>query len=140
MNGAEPAVVQPSVNGWAISWNPDDGRWYVEVPGAPWTAVATFKDRRKACNTPESTSRHSQTDLVSPNWLMSKEKAWPGHRVGQAAGRRAGLPHRLISKIDQEAKLECMTESLGHGIKRLACANRSAVMQSSQRSKERTAK
>jgi len=48
MNGTEPAIVQPCVNGWPISWNPDDGRWYVEVPGASGIAVATFKDRRNA--------------------------------------------------------------------------------------------
>lgn len=48
MNGTEPSVVQPCVNGWPISWNPDDGRWYVEAPDTPVVAVATFKDRRNA--------------------------------------------------------------------------------------------
>ena len=46
MNGNEPAVIQPSVNGWQMSWNPDDGRWYVEDRND--VAVATFKDRRNA--------------------------------------------------------------------------------------------
>ena len=48
MNGNEPAVLQPSANGWQISWNPDDGRWYVEHPNERGVAVATFKDRRNA--------------------------------------------------------------------------------------------
>ncbi len=48
MNGSEPAINQPAVNGWAISWNPDDDRWYVERPDALGVAVATFKDRRNA--------------------------------------------------------------------------------------------
>ena len=48
MNGNEPAVLQPPVNGWQISWNPDDGRWYVEHQNAHGVAVATFKDRRNA--------------------------------------------------------------------------------------------
>jgi len=48
MNGNEPAIEQAPVHGWAMSWNPDDGRWYVERPDAPGVAVATFKDRRNA--------------------------------------------------------------------------------------------
>jgi hypothetical protein len=40
MNGTEPAIVQTCVNGWPVSWNPDDG--------APGIAVASFKDRRNA--------------------------------------------------------------------------------------------
>jgi hypothetical protein len=48
MNGSEPAIVQPCVNGWSISWNPDDGRWYVEIPGEPRAVVATFKERHNA--------------------------------------------------------------------------------------------
>lgn len=47
MNGNEPQVTQPSVNGWDISWNPDDSRWYVCRPGDP-AAVGTFKERRNA--------------------------------------------------------------------------------------------
>ena len=28
MNGKEPAIDQPVVNGWKLSWNPDDGMYY----------------------------------------------------------------------------------------------------------------
>lgn len=45
MNGDEPAVIQPSVNGWAISWNPDDDRWYVSHMN---DTRATFKERQNA--------------------------------------------------------------------------------------------
>ncbi len=48
MNGNEPSILQPSVNGWQMSWNPDDGRWYVEYPNANGVAIATFKERRNA--------------------------------------------------------------------------------------------
>lgn len=32
MHGDEPAVRQPDVNGWEISYNPDNKRWYVHHP------------------------------------------------------------------------------------------------------------
>jgi hypothetical protein len=46
MNGNEPAITQPPMNGWDISWNPDDNRWY--VCGNDAVTVATFKERRNA--------------------------------------------------------------------------------------------
>jgi hypothetical protein len=45
MNGNEPAVIQPSINGWTISWNPDDNRWYVQSGD---DVRATFRERRNA--------------------------------------------------------------------------------------------
>lgn len=30
--GGEPCVTQGDCAGWGISWNPDDGRWYVNHP------------------------------------------------------------------------------------------------------------
>lgn len=47
-NGPEPAVTQAAVNGWQLSWNPDDKRWYVERPDV--TAAAAFKEFRNATN------------------------------------------------------------------------------------------
>lgn len=51
VNGV-PTVNQPACNGWDISYNPDDGRWYVCKPDADWpgelVTVATFKKRRNA--------------------------------------------------------------------------------------------
>jgi len=32
MFGNEPAINQHPRNGWEISWNPDDNRWYVHHP------------------------------------------------------------------------------------------------------------
>ena len=32
MNGAEPAVDQGMIHGLRVTWNPDDGRFYVEGP------------------------------------------------------------------------------------------------------------
>ena len=43
----EPAIRQPSVNGWDISWNPDDGKWYVSHPDT-LEAVGIYKERRNA--------------------------------------------------------------------------------------------
>ena len=44
------AVRQPAVNGWDISYNPDDGRWYVarRVRGDELEFVANFAERRNA--------------------------------------------------------------------------------------------
>jgi hypothetical protein len=47
MNGHEPAVRQPPLNGWDMSWNPDDGRWYVSEPVNLITR-ATFRELRNA--------------------------------------------------------------------------------------------
>ena len=33
MNGTEPAVDQGVHYGWCASWNPDDGKYYIEIPG-----------------------------------------------------------------------------------------------------------
>lgn len=46
MEGGEPAVTQPTVNGHPMSWNPDDGRFYVH--GADGEVMATFRDWRNA--------------------------------------------------------------------------------------------
>lgn len=43
MNGEEPMVRQNPLNGWLLSWNPDDNRYYVTHPETDDT-VATFKD------------------------------------------------------------------------------------------------
>jgi hypothetical protein len=47
MNGTEPTVEQPPCNGWNLSWNPDDNRWYVEHPDT-LEVVATRRERRNA--------------------------------------------------------------------------------------------
>lgn len=51
MNGNEPAVDQETINGWPISWNPDDNRFYVEIPeevaGARGVAAAMFNSALK---------------------------------------------------------------------------------------------
>ena len=31
MNGAEPAVYQGELNGFTLTWNPDDNRYYVQA-------------------------------------------------------------------------------------------------------------
>jgi hypothetical protein len=67
MNGCEPAVDQPDVNGWAISWNPDDGRWYIERPNVRGPAVATFKDRRNAV-------RYAKTHRKDAKWEAHQSK------------------------------------------------------------------
>ena len=45
-----PTVRQPDVNGWNISYNPDDGRWYVarHVRGDELEFVANYAERRNA--------------------------------------------------------------------------------------------
>ena len=43
----EPAVDQGQLNGWWISWNPDDGRWYVSERD-DGVASATFGEMRNA--------------------------------------------------------------------------------------------
>jgi hypothetical protein len=45
MNGAEPCVEQRTVNGYNISWNPDDERFYV-YKGED--CVTHYKDMRNA--------------------------------------------------------------------------------------------
>lgn len=45
MNGSEPCIEQRKVNGYDISWNPDDGRYYVSK-GEDW--IAHYKDMRNA--------------------------------------------------------------------------------------------
>ena len=32
MHGDEPMVRQPRLNGWVMSWNPDDDLFYIETP------------------------------------------------------------------------------------------------------------
>lgn len=50
MPDGTPAVRQPPVNGWDISYNPDDGRWYVARPvrGGELEFVADYAERRNA--------------------------------------------------------------------------------------------
>jgi hypothetical protein len=55
-----------------------------------------------------------------------QEEARPDHRLGQGPGRRAGLPDRLIRKIEKEAK------------QRLASQSNSALLRVSQRSTQRS--
>ena len=40
----EPLVDQGKINDWLVSWNPDDGRFYVEKD----SKVRTFKEWRNA--------------------------------------------------------------------------------------------
>ena len=42
----EPRVRQENLNGWFLSWNPDDRRFY--VGGSTGVAKATFRDWRNA--------------------------------------------------------------------------------------------
>lgn len=48
----QPTVRQPPVNGWDISYNPDDRRWYVARPrqGFPGELefISDFAERRNA--------------------------------------------------------------------------------------------
>ena len=44
MNGTEPMVDQGEWHGWKMSWNPDDGRFYV----AKGDKTCTFKSWRNA--------------------------------------------------------------------------------------------
>lgn len=48
MNGKEPAITQPVVSGWQLSWNPDDGRYYVEAPDDPSEVKGDFREFRNA--------------------------------------------------------------------------------------------
>lgn len=50
MPDGTPTVRQPSVNGWDISYNPDDGRWYVAriVRNDELEFVANYAERRNA--------------------------------------------------------------------------------------------
>lgn len=41
-----PVVNQGDVHGWAVSWNPDDNRFYVHAPDEDSTTRAVFKDWR----------------------------------------------------------------------------------------------
>lgn len=43
----EPAVRQPDVNGWQVSYNPDDARWYINHPTNE-DFVRHYKDQRNA--------------------------------------------------------------------------------------------
>ncbi len=47
MNGNELAIDQGIVNGWHVSFNPDDGRWYVAITDNG-LASATFATRSNA--------------------------------------------------------------------------------------------
>lgn len=40
----EPCIDQHEINGWCITWNPDDARYYVQRG----EATATFKEFRNA--------------------------------------------------------------------------------------------
>lgn len=45
-SNGEPCVNQHRVNGWNITWNPDDTRFYLER--GDWRTGATFKELRNA--------------------------------------------------------------------------------------------
>ena len=47
MNGDEPAIEQPDRNGWNISWNPDNGMFYVTHPTTGET-VRMYRNRNNA--------------------------------------------------------------------------------------------
>ena len=48
-DGRTPDVTQTPVNGWGMTFNPDDGRWYVHHPDdEAGCAHATFAERRNA--------------------------------------------------------------------------------------------
>lgn len=42
-----PAVIQPAVCGWEVSWNPDDGLYYIE--NLVGVVQAKIKDWRNVC-------------------------------------------------------------------------------------------
>lgn len=48
MNGAEPEVLQAQIGRFQLTWNPDDGRYYVEDIMNPASVAATFKEYRNA--------------------------------------------------------------------------------------------
>lgn len=49
MNGEEPAITQPNINGHSLSWNPDDGRFYVQATVDPASeTLATFREWKNA--------------------------------------------------------------------------------------------
>jgi hypothetical protein len=43
-NKTEPAVEQPPINGWAISWNPDDSHWYVTAPDGETRSYSALRN------------------------------------------------------------------------------------------------
>jgi hypothetical protein len=47
-NGSEPAVDQGKVNGFQLTWDPDDSRFYVHDKDEDETVLATFRERRNA--------------------------------------------------------------------------------------------
>jgi len=44
----EPEVNQGTINGWHLSWNPDDNRFYVSENEGGSLVKATFKDWKNA--------------------------------------------------------------------------------------------
>jgi hypothetical protein len=56
----EPAVDQGIENGWHLSWNPDDGRFY--VGGEHGIATATFKEWRNAVRYARTHQRKGQNE------------------------------------------------------------------------------
>ena len=59
------AVMQPPVNGWDISYNPDDNRWYVARPHADYPEelefVPNYKARRNAI---QFATRHHPSETL----------------------------------------------------------------------------
>ena len=47
LNGGKLAVTQPHINGWIVSWNPDDELFYIERRDG--TTYARIKDWRNVC-------------------------------------------------------------------------------------------
>ena len=49
MNGDEPAVEQHECNGYAISWNPDDERFYVQKGAEFLGSFSLLRNARQWC-------------------------------------------------------------------------------------------
>ena len=70
------AIQQETVNGWPISWNPDDGRFYVHNLDEDQTTAGTFTLLRNArywAKTHNVAERHQ----ASLNWVTRQYKRSP---------------------------------------------------------------
>jgi hypothetical protein len=59
--GNTPRIDQPCINGWYITWNPDDARYYV-APNYDGVAAATFGGVRGWSNTVQWAKNHNPAD------------------------------------------------------------------------------
>lgn len=48
MNDGEPAINQHAINGWFISWNPDDQKYHVAIDAPYASSAAVFSEYRNA--------------------------------------------------------------------------------------------